>query len=78
MTQIRTKEPELARSLLERLARIEALQRADASPRDLLVELRALVSEAEAWAEAGGGDAAGEAVERMRSALERDSELVSA
>ena len=78
MTQIRTKEPELARSLLERLARIEALQRADASPRDLLVELRALVGEAEAWAEAGGGDAAGEAVERMRSALERDSELVSA
>jgi hypothetical protein len=69
MTKHRTDEPELARVLLDRLARIEELQRADASPRDLLVELRALVAEAEAWAHAGGGDAAGEAVERIRSAL---------
>ena len=70
MTKHHTDEPELARVLLDRLARIEELQRADAPPRELLVELHALVAEAEAWARAGGGDAAGEAVERIRSALE--------
>jgi hypothetical protein len=70
MTNQRTDEPELARVLLDRLARIEELQRAAASPHELLVELRALVAEAEAWAQAGGGDAAGEAVERIRSSLE--------
>jgi hypothetical protein len=69
MTAMHTDEPELARVLLDRLARIEQLQQANASPRVLLPELRALVAEAEAWAQAGGGDAAGEAVERIRSAL---------
>jgi hypothetical protein len=69
MEKHRTDEPELARVLLDRLARIEELPRADASPSDLLVKLRPLVAEAEAWARAGGGDAAGEAVDRIRSAL---------
>jgi hypothetical protein len=60
---------EPARTLLERLARIEALDRTGGTPAELLVELRALVVEAEAWARAEGGDAASEAVERIRSAL---------
>jgi hypothetical protein len=77
MTKHRTDEPELARVLLDRLARIEELQRADASPRDLLVELRALVAEAEAWAQAGGGDAAGEAVDRIRAALATEGAVLA-
>ena len=39
-----------ARAVLERLERIEALEREGAHPQHLLAELRALVSEAEAWA----------------------------
>ena len=56
-------------AVLERLERIEELDRAGA-PRDtLLVELRALVIEAEAWARAEGGDAGMRAVDGLRSAL---------
>ncbi|HEY7196860.1 MAG TPA: hypothetical protein VH306_06720 [Gaiellaceae bacterium] len=41
---------EEARAVLERLDRIESLDRARAEPELLLDELRALVREAEAWA----------------------------
>ena len=58
--------------MIERLARIEALDRATADPAELLAEVRGLLHEAEAWVRAEGGDAAGEAVERLRSALARD------
>jgi hypothetical protein len=60
---------EPSRQVLDRLARIDALERSGAAPADLLSELRALVFEAEVWARTEGGDAAGEAVERIRSAL---------
>jgi hypothetical protein len=39
-----------ARAVLARLDRIEALDRAGAPPEEVLVELRHLVREAEAWA----------------------------
>lgn len=58
--------------MIERLARIEALDRAAANPAELLAEVRSLLHEAEAWARAEGGDVGGEAVERLRSALARD------
>jgi hypothetical protein len=61
---------EEAQAVLERLERIEALDRANASPHELLVELRALLREAETWTRAEGGDAAAEtAVERLRRSL---------
>jgi hypothetical protein len=58
-----------ARTVLERLGRIDALDRAGAPRADLLVELRALVVEAEAWAKVEGGDAGERAVDGLRSAL---------
>jgi hypothetical protein len=62
-----------ARRVLERLARIEALDRAAARPGELLDELRALVREAEDWARAEGGEAEiDDVVERLRRSLERD------
>jgi hypothetical protein len=60
---------EPSRQVLDRLARIDALDRSGAAPAELLTELRSLVAEAEVWARTEGGDAAGEAVERIRSAL---------
>lgn len=64
---------EEARRVLERLARIEALDRAKAAPGELLDELRALVREAEEWTRAEGGDAeADEAVRQLRASLARD------
>ena len=48
---------EEARSVLERLERIESMRRANAGPVELLEELRALLREAEAWAREEGGDA---------------------
>jgi hypothetical protein len=59
-----------ARAVLERLERIEALDRAGAGRADLLAELRALLEEAESWSRVEGGDAGECAVERLRSALE--------
>ena len=44
---------EEARAVLERLERIEALDRAGAEPGELLAELRALLAEAEAWSRSG-------------------------
>ena len=59
--------------MLERLGRIELLEREGASTPHLLAELRALLTEAEAWARAenGGTERAEDALERCREALER-------
>ena len=46
-----------------------ALDRATASPAELLAEVRGLLQEAEAWVRVEGGDAADEAVIRLREAL---------
>jgi hypothetical protein len=58
-----------ARAVLDRLRRIEALERGGASPRELLGELRALVGEAEAWARVEEDERATAAVERCGRAL---------
>jgi hypothetical protein len=63
---------EEARAVLERLERIEALDRAGAERPELLVELRALLEEAEAWSKAEGGEAGESAVDGLRRALARD------
>ena len=60
--------PEAA-AVLNRLARIEALDREGAPAPLLLDELRALVGEAERWTRLEGGDAATRATTRLRSAL---------
>ena len=61
-----------SRAVLERLERIEALDRAGAGTSELLTELRALLGEAEAWSRSEGGDAGESAVDSLRSALSRD------
>ena len=61
-----------ARAVLERLARIEALDRAGAEAAELVAELRALMEEAEAWSRVEGGDAGEQAVDELRTALARD------
>lgn len=58
-----------AHAVLERLERIEALERAGAPRTDLVAELRALVGEAEAWSRAEGGEAGEHAVNDLRSAV---------
>lgn len=63
---------EEARRVIERLARIEALDRTAANPAELLEEVRSLLHEAEAWVQVEGGGAGGAAVERLRAALARD------
>jgi hypothetical protein len=60
---------EEAQAVLERLARIEALERSGTGREDLLAELRALLCEAEAWARAEGGDAGERAIGELRAAL---------
>jgi hypothetical protein len=59
-----------SRAILERLERIEALDRENAPPQELISELRALLREAETWARTEGGDVAAMAVEDLRAALE--------
>jgi hypothetical protein len=61
-----------ARRVLARLERIETLDREHVLPGDLLVELRALLAEAEAWtrAERTVPDEATKAVEKCRELLE--------
>jgi hypothetical protein len=59
-------------AILERLERIEALDRAGAPASDFVEELRALLVDAEAWSRQEGGDAAAEAVAALRAALARD------
>jgi hypothetical protein len=62
-----------ARRVLDRLARIEALDRVTAAPGELLDELRELVREAEEWTRAEGGDTdADAAVRRLRASLAHD------
>ena len=67
-----------ARAVIDRLERIEALRRGDAPAGVLLGEVRSLLAEAEAWAEADRpGERALEALERCREAVaagERASE----
>jgi hypothetical protein len=60
-----------ARAVLERLRRIEVLEREGAPPRTLLAEVHALLDEADAWLAAeGAGTQLGEAaLERCRDAL---------
>jgi hypothetical protein len=60
-----------ARAVLRRLERIEALDRERAAPSALLVEVRALLAEAEEWvaAEGPGSEAAERALDRCREAL---------
>jgi hypothetical protein len=60
-----------ARAVLERLGRIEALEREGASDRSLLAEVRALLVEADAWlvAESSGTERAESALERCREVL---------
>ncbi len=61
-----------AHAVIERLNRIEALEREGAHPRALLAELRELVREAEAWVRAEGEpERAAAAVERCKEALDR-------
>ena len=59
-----------AAKVLERLERIDALGRGQASPGELLGELRSLVREAEAWARLEGDARAVSAVEKLREGAE--------
>jgi hypothetical protein len=63
---------EQSRIVLERLERIEALERAGAPAAALLAEVRALLPEAEAWARREGPDGAPAlaALDRCRVALD--------
>jgi hypothetical protein len=58
-----------ARAVIDRLARIEVLERGGASPAALLEELRGLVRDAEAWARVEGDERAVAAAARCGSAL---------
>ncbi len=63
---------EESRAVLERLERIEALDRTGAPPVEIVAELRALVADATAWSRAEGGEAGERAVAALRSALPND------
>jgi hypothetical protein len=69
---------EEARRVLARLERIETLDRQRAQPGGLLAELRALLTEAEAWARAEHTvpEEATDAVERCREMLCRPETAV--
>jgi hypothetical protein len=58
-----------ARAVIDRLDRIEALERQGAPPAALLEELRGLVREAEAWVRTEGDGRAAAAVQRCGDAL---------
>jgi hypothetical protein len=60
-----------ARAVLQRLERIEALDREGAPMRSVLAEVRALLAEAEAWvaAEGEGTGLAEQALRRCRDAV---------
>ena len=60
------------RAILERLERIEALDRGGADSTQLIGELRALLVEAEEWSRKEGGEAGERAVADLRRALARD------
>jgi len=59
-----------AGKVLERLQRIDALDRERAPAGRLLDELRALVREAEAWARTEGDERAGAAAARLTETLD--------
>jgi hypothetical protein len=59
-----------ARAVLDRLDRIDGLERDGAPPAVLLDELRGLVRDAEAWARLDGDERATVAVERCEAALD--------
>jgi len=59
-----------ATRVIRRLERIEALGRSQPAPNRLLDELRALVTEAEAWARLEGDVRARSAVTRLREEAE--------
>jgi hypothetical protein len=69
-----------AEAVLRRLERIDALERDGASPRALLVEVRALLAEAETWARREGrdGEDALSAVASCRAVLPEGREPVRA
>jgi hypothetical protein len=58
-----------ARAVLQRLERIEVLDRERADPRTVLAELRELVREAEDWARAEGDERAEAAAGVCKKAL---------
>jgi len=58
-----------ARAVIDRLERIEVLERDGAPPAVMLEELRGLVQEAERWVRVDGDARARTAVERCDSAL---------
>jgi len=62
-----------ARAVLERVARIEELERAGVPAGALLLEVRALLGEAQAWARCEGPETEGAraALERCLEALDR-------
>ncbi len=66
-----------ARTVLERLDRIDALELEGAPAEILLDEVRALLGEAEAWVrtEPRGTDLAREALDRCRETLERPAPM---
>lgn len=68
---------EEARSVMERLGRIDTMRRANAGPAELLDELRCLLRESEAWAGMEGGEAGRQAAARLRTALERGGRKAS-
>jgi hypothetical protein len=69
-----------AERVLDRLRRIESLERENAPPGLLLGEVRALLAEAEDWvrSEARGNERAEGAVQGLRQALRRDERTVLA
>jgi hypothetical protein len=68
-----------ARAVLERLRRIEALQRERAGPHALLAEVDELVVEARRWLGAEGGDArAAASLARVDATVERTREAIMA
>ena len=58
-----------ARAVIERLDRIDELERDGAPPAAVLEELRGLLHDAEAWAQVDGDEHAGEVVSRCGAAL---------
>jgi hypothetical protein len=70
---------EEARAVIERLARIEALEREGAAPTAMLAEVRELLREGEAWVatERDGTDLAADALAQCRAADDRGAQPVS-
>jgi hypothetical protein len=64
-----------ARAVIQRLTRIEALEREGAPPRAVLAEVRELLREGEAWLESerNGTELAADALERCRVAHDEEA-----